>query len=201
MPGALITAEGVVFRCSSMSEPGVHHYISVPLDGQVECSCNGVSWCSHIDATLVAGERHMVPPDDWRAANLAGVIARGKVGPTEDWKATWRENRRWRGLPTVRSAAALRAIQRRKPLVAFTGRGARRSTLEYMSAEHGWEVSGALVEGCAYLVVPDEEASGASIEAAGRRGVPVVTYEAWEEMSAETCLVLASVMRGDDPVA
>lgn len=197
MAGAIVTAEGVVFRCSSMSEPGVHHYISVPLDGRVECSCNGVSWCSHIDATLVAGERHMVPPEDWRAANLAGVIAKGKIGPGEGWKATWRENRRWRGLPTVRSAAALRAIQHRKPLVSFAGRSARRATLEYMSIEHGWEVAGSLVEGCAYLVVPDAASTGASIDTANRRGVPVVTYDDWEIISADTCLILASAMRGD----
>lgn len=198
MAGAIVTAEGVVFRCSSMSEAGVHHYISVPLDGDVECSCNGVNWCSHIDATLVAGERHMVPPDDWRAANLAGVIARGKIGPSEGWKGTWRENRRWRGLPTVRSAAALRAIQHRKPLVAFTGKGSRRSTLEYMSIEHGWEVTGSLVEGCAYLVVPEAEAGGAAVETAQRRGVPIVTYDDWEAISADTCLILASAMRGDE---
>lgn len=198
MAGAVIAAEGVVFRCSSMSEPGVHHYISVPLDGNVECSCNGVGWCSHIDATLVAGERHMVPPDDWRAANLATVIARGRIGPTEDWKATWRENRRWRGLPTVRSAAALRALQHRKPLVAFAGKGARRTNLEYMSTEHGWEVTGTLVEGCAYLVVPDAEAQGGSVDTAMRRGVPVVTYDDWEAISADTCLILASAMRGDE---
>ena len=198
MPEAQITAEGVVFRCSSMSEPGVHHYISVPLDGQIECSCNGVSWCSHIDATLVAGERHMVPPDDWRAANLAGVIAKGRIGPTENWKATWRENRRWRGLPTVRSAAALRALQHRRPLVVFSGRNPRRKTLEYMSIEHGWEVSTQLVEGCAYLVTPDVEAESGMIEMAKKRGVPIVTYDDWEIMSAETCLILASVMRGNE---
>jgi len=199
MSGAVIAAEGVVFRCSSMSEPGVHHYISVPLDGEVECSCNGVNWCSHIDATLVAGERHMVPQNDWRAANLAGVIARGKIGPTEGWKATWRENRRWRGLPTVRSAAALRAIEHRRPLVSFAGRDGRRSTLEYMSTEHGWEVTGSLVEGCAYLVVPDALWKGVSIDAAARRGVPVATYDEWEGMSADICLVLAAAMRGDEP--
>ena len=187
--------DAVEFRCASMSEPGTFHTITVPDRGWIQCSCTGENWCSHIDATLVAGERHMVPSTDWTAANIAQTLARGRIKAPEDWKGTWRSNRRWRGLPTVRSRAALKALSHGRPLVALGGRGDDRKEMEKQSKEDGWEVTRDVVEGCAFLVIPDAGDDGARTATAERRGVPVLTYAQWREVSGMMATMLADAIR------
>lgn len=185
----------VEFRCASMSEPGTYHTISVPDRGWIQCSCTGDSWCSHIDATLVAGERHMVPSSDWTAANIAQELARGRLRMPDEWRATWRSNRRWRGLPTVRSKAALRALSHGRPLIALGGRGDERREMESISKDDGWEVTRDVVEGCAFLIIPDTGDDGARTATADRRGVPVLTYGQWREVSQMMARMLSEAMR------
>lgn len=178
------------FRCRSMSED-LWHVILVPQRGHVVCSCLGQSWCSHIDATLVAGERAMVPAEEHAEANRAQIAARGRIGPTEGWKADWRNNRRWRGLPPARITALESSRRQGLPMMSIEGRGrGRRETVE-RSRDAGWMVVDEPVRGCLFHVAPDAASESRAAERARRDGIPIASYEEWATLAAE----LAPVMK------
>ncbi|MCP9308684.1 SWIM zinc finger family protein [Zymomonas mobilis] len=67
----------------------------------VSCNCLGFldsGFCSHIDATLLAGERFMVPPEDWEIADYVMDKMEDRISTPSTWKASWKKNLVWRGL-------------------------------------------------------------------------------------------------------
>lgn len=155
------------------------HVVLVPDRGHVVCSCAGVNWCSHIDATLVAGERAMVPPEEWAEANRAQISAKGRIGPPKDWQATWRTNRRWRGLPPARITMLDRSRAEGRPMMSLEGRGSARALIQRISEEAGWMIADNPVKGCLFHVAPASDSGSRAAEAARASGVPIATYEEW----------------------
>lgn len=178
------------FRCRSMSED-LWHVILVPHRGHVVCTCLGQSWCSHIDATLVAGERAMVPQEEHAEANRAQIAARGRIGPPEGWKAHWRNNRRWRGLPPARITALEISRRAGLPMMSIEGKGRARRETAGLSRDAGWMVVDEPVRGCLFHVAPDASSESRASERARKDGIPIASYGEWAALAAE----LAPVMR------
>lgn len=177
------------FRVRSMSEDA-WHVVLVPLEGHVVCSCAGVSWCSHIDATLVAGERAMVPPEEHGEANRAQIAARGRIGAPDGWQAHWRTNRRWRGLPPARITMLDRSRREGMPMMSLEGRGGERRLVEQISREAGWMVSPFPVRGCLFHVAPETDTTTRAAEQARAAGIPIATYSEWAGLAAQLAKVL-----------
>ncbi len=169
----------LVFRCRSMSFDNEYHFIEVPEQGHVICSCRGESWCSHIEATLIAGERAMVPDRDRMIADKAQVIAKGRIGPPEDWKADWRKNRKWRGLPVFQSKA-MKLLTKGTPVVSIQGRGIKRKLSEEIAAENDWEIVPSPVRGVLVHVSADDDKSA---QRARDLGIPISSHEEWPSVA------------------
>ena len=169
----------VLIRVQRISGEGYHH-IMVPEQGHVMCSCNGESWCSHIDATLVAGERHMVHPRDRRSADVAQIRARGRIGATANWKAHWRTNRKWRGLPT-RETTAQKLIRAGEPVLSVDAKGTTAENIRRIAKEHGWKISPRPTKGVLIHVHGDEP--GKRTEYASFIGIMVISAEQWEAIA------------------
>jgi hypothetical protein len=166
------------FRCASISEEGYFHSIEVPAQGHIQCTCMGQSWCSHIEATLVAGERHMVPPEDRIIADKAQIAAKGRIGPTAEWKSNWRIHRRWRGLP-ARQSAAQKLMHLGNPVVSIEGRPTlRRKSLE-IAELYEWYVNPRPSKGVLIHVVEDKESTTQAAEHARQLGLMIATHEEW----------------------
>lgn len=181
------------FRCKSMTEDR-HHVILVPANGHVICSCNGVGWCSHIDATLHAGERHMVPEEDRAAANRAQVLAQGRIGPPEGWVGSWRDNRKWRGLPPLRTTLLDMSRREGRPVMSIEGRGKERAQIVEMSLAAGWMVAHRPVLGALFHVIPSMEADTATSRMARERGIPVATYQEWRSIGGTMASILTEAI-------
>lgn len=151
------------------------------------CSCTGTDWCSHIDATLVAGEREMVPFEEWDIADAAQHAMAGRIIPPRHWKAHWREDKIWRSLATPRKTPMELAIAAGKPTICFIGGGSLGTRSDYAdeAADLGWAVidtPSPLVT----LVVADPRKINT------RRGclavdmdLPLLSYEDWHELAYE----------------
>jgi len=170
----------VSFRCRSMTYDEYHH-ILVPEKGHVVCSCQGVDWCSHIEATLVYGERYMVPPEDRADANRAQIMARGKIEEPKDWKADWRNNRRWRGLP-VKEPKAYEMLMKGIPVASFQGMGLVRKEAVKIAEENGWEVVSNPTRGVIVHVVLDGKKTDRS-KHAEHIGALLVDGNEWPAMA------------------
>lgn len=169
----------LVFRCSSMSSAD-YHYIEIPEKGPVICTCKGESWCSHIEATLVAGERAMVHPEDRTIADKAQVMAKGRIGPPENWKSNWRSNKKWRGIK-IRPSKAMQFLNSGMPVVCFDESSKTKECLR-IASDNGWSVVSRPTKGVIIHVSNDIE-TDTSKQAAGR-GITIVTTEQWESVAS-----------------
>ena len=165
-----------VFRCKSMTADEYHH-IEVPVQGHVTCSCRGESWCSHIEATLVAGERAMVPKEDRVEADRAQVLAKGRIGPPPDWKSNWRNNRRWRGM-SMRESNAMTMMRAGTPVVSMQGTGLTKRQSARIAQNNGWGIVPSPVKGV-IVHVSDEPEGDQKREHALSLGIIVLTHEQW----------------------
>ena len=165
-----------IFRCRSMSEE-VFYHIEVPQTGHVVCSCQGVSWCSHIEATLVDGERAMVHPDDRHIADRAQPLAKGRLDKPKWWKATWKTNRRWRGLP-MKEPKALDLLRRGVPVVSMQGRGHKRTRAEELAQRNGWVIVYAPTKGV-LIHVSDAANDDPRCKRARELGIATVSHDHW----------------------
>lgn len=129
------------FRCSGRKDRKAVHVISVTRTRAL-CSCHGVDWCSHIDATLRHGERHMVPSEDHAKADEARRIIRGRLKPPADWQASWKDDRVWRGLAPPRSGERERMRWDGRPTICFVGAGTAGTREEYLDHAQslGWRI-------------------------------------------------------------
>ncbi|MAC11080.1 MAG: hypothetical protein CMN74_02375 [Sphingorhabdus sp.] len=172
--------KSIVFRCKSMTTDDFHH-IQVPQTGHVMCTCRGESWCSHIEATLVAGERAMVPEEDRIKADKAQVLAKGRIGPPEDWKSNWRGNRRWRGIG-IREPKAMTLLRSGVPVVSLQGKGLVRRMSARIAQQNGWSIVPAPTKGV-IIHVSDEGDGDPKRDHALSLGITVLTHEQWPSIA------------------
>ena len=172
----------VVFRCRGRSDREDLHVVRADRRGAM-CSCQGVDWCSHIDATLVAGERHMVPEEDRPAADRAQRLTSGRIRAPTDWQASWRDNRVWRGLAPPRGDDAAKLRMDGRPVVLFLGSGPAGNRSEYVDQARslGWRVVEQPHALVTLVVAPPEALATRRGEAAMRLGLPIVDPSDWDE--------------------
>jgi hypothetical protein len=177
----------IAFRCVAKTDIDELRTISVTWPGpQIFCDCDGFngSFCSHIDATLVAGERAMVPTVDWPAADEAMKDVAGFISVPPDWKAAWRKNLAWRGF-------ASRTKPRRtgltgRPLVCFTGTMPKpRKLLCEEAVAAGWETVDAPHSKIDVLVAADPTGSSNKLNFARVHGIPILAFEEWASLSVD----------------
>ena len=164
------------------------------------CDCQGFSdsarsFCSHIDATLIAGERHMIPEDDHNLANQAMSILIGQLSPPENWKSSWRANNVWRGLSLPRKPRP-RQVKNMKdqfgsnyyslPKVCFTGKGPiSRKLLIQAARESGWQAVDSFQSGIKVLVAEDPTKNTAKLNKAREFSTPILSYDEWETLNLD----------------
>ncbi|MDH6235137.1 hypothetical protein M2281_005759 [Mesorhizobium soli] len=172
----------IKFRCVSQRFADVYYEISAGSKS-CSCQCDGYfeGWCSHIDATIVCGERAMVHPDDLDLAARASARLRGKLKAPDDWKASWRRNMRWRGLATRKFVPSTVGLSGR-PVVCFTG-AMDRPRKEFLAEaeKSGWEPVNRVHSKITVMVSSDPHSATAKMDFARWRGIPILSPEEWEE--------------------
>ena len=171
----------IVFRCASRSDRSELHRITV--NGQnALCSCNGVDWCSHIDATLAHGETHMVPAEDRIAARQARRVISGILKAPPGWKSTWMKDRVWRGQVPPKTGEIDKMLWDRKPTICFVGSGDAGPKSDYI--EHarslGWR-DVETVSDLTTLVIWDGSTRSEAIEDAEALDLPTIHHNQWDE--------------------
>lgn len=189
----------LIFRCKSKTEEGFRT-ITVNLSNKSHhCDCDGPSFtgytafCSHIDATLVAGERFMVPPEERHLADTAQRALTGRIKVPEGWSGSWRRNRVWRGLAAPRGPRESDKLKNlhgsdyyERPRVCFTGKGHKpRSALMEEARAFGWQVEDSFSNKVKLLVAEDVTGHSSKLSKASYLNIPVVTYGDWIELLAE----------------
>lgn len=172
----------IEFRCAGRSDRTELHVISV-ANGRAMCSCQGVDWCSHIDATLIAGERAMVPETDQRAADRGQRALAGRIHPPEGWQASWRDDRVWRGLAPARGDAAAKVRHDGRPTIMFMGAGPAGNRTEYVehAASLGWRVVDQPMPLLTLVVTSPEAITTKRGEESRRLSLPMISHEDWDE--------------------
>lgn len=176
----------LTYRCHSRSDRHELHTITVD-ELTVLCSCIGTDFCSHIDATLIHGERHMVPFEEWDTADQAQGIMRRHLKAPRHWKAHWLEDRIWRGLASPRKTAMMRAIEAGRPTICFIGDGQLGTRFDYThEADHlGWQVLDTPTKLLTLAVCSKAGLSSKRAQAAANLDLPLLSYEDWEEHAVE----------------
>ncbi len=175
-----------VFRCRGRTDRTAMHTITVTTDVAI-CSCQGVDWCSHIDAVLMQGERFMVPPEDRAAADKAEKLIAPVLKAPKEWLATWRDDLVWRGKAPPRTDMHKRMRWFGKPTIIFLGNTPEMTQSEYV--EHaeslGWR-SIDTPDLLTTLIVSDK--TGMKSKKAQRAldyDLPIINYTQWDEWCYE----------------
>ena len=193
----------ISFRCRGRSDRSETHVIAVRGTRAI-CSCNGVDWCSHIDATLVAGERFMVPAEDRRTADAAQRRVAEVIQAPEGWQATWREDKVWRGLAAPRSDERGRMRIDGRPVICFVGAGPAGTKPDYEEAAEtlGWRTVERPTKLTTMVVAsPGTNMTKAMIDA-DKHGLQHIAHEDWDEWQYDfTNAVLDRIdeLRLEDP--
>lgn len=167
---------GVIIRVRSMSEDRWH---SIEVEPSIAtCSCMGLNWCSHIDAVLMCGERYMVHPEDRKTTDKVAAIIRPKLIADPEWKAHWRSNRRWRGLP-VRRSRAEELLHQGMPVVSVEGTKTQRTQASAIAEEHGWAVTTSASKGCLVHISRNPDGDSTQTNHARRLGIMITSHEDW----------------------
>lgn len=171
----------LTYRCSSRSERREYHTISVE-DGKVMCSCVGTHWCSHIHATLVDGERNMVPFIEWDTVDQAQRLLCGKIQPPEGWKAHWRNDKIWRGIAQRRPSPMDKALSAGKPTICFIGEGALGTRSDYIeeAIDLGWYVLENPHRLLTLMVCNPRRIRTRKAETAISLGLPMLAFADWD---------------------
>lgn len=174
------------YHCVSRSERNELHTITVE-NGTVLCSCVGTEWCSHIEATLIYGESHMVPFEQWDTVRQARQFTKGLLHSPPDWKGHWQEDKVWRGLAPPRKSAMTRAIEAGRPTICFIGNGQLGSRFDYAqeATSLGWEVFEAPTKLLTLAICADNAVSSKKALTANRLSLPILPYDDWEEYTYE----------------
>lgn len=176
----------IKIRVKSKSNPDIYHIISVDeLDDSIGCDCSGfligdAKICRHIDAVLIANERAMVHPDDYSAADRAWSSVVGKISVPASWRATWRQDLRWRGLAGGPKAVA-NPRNSGRPLVCFTGTLPGKTRAEWIAeaTAHGWDATDGPSRFTDVLVAADPHGTSSKLKKAREFQTPIVTADEW----------------------
>lgn len=174
------------FRCRSKTEPDLLHTITIQAKS-ASCSCDGFDGiiCSHIDATLIAGERAMVPQEDWAVADQAMSAVAGRIVIPPAWKASWRKLLWWRGLSPSR-IITIRTGLTGNPIVCFTGKIPKpRSEIFEDAVARGWEPVDRPHSQTCVLVAADVEGNSIKLQSAREHGIPILSYEEWQTLTTD----------------
>jgi hypothetical protein len=181
----------ISFRCASKTEADVFRIVTVFWPGpQVSCDCPGFDGviCSHIDATLIAGERAMIPVEDRDMVDTAMRAIAGRIVVPDTWKASWRWNYAWRGLPTRKygerryPAVGLSG----KPIVCFTGAMPRpRKELLREAEAAGWETVDRPHPSITVLVAADPNGGSNKLQFAREHGIPILAFADWTTLTTD----------------
>lgn len=185
----------VTFRCLSRSDRHDLHTITVEARTAL-CSCVGTEWCSHIEATLLYGERHMVPFEEWDIADQAQSIMRRQLSAPAGWKAHWLDDKVWRGLAVPRKSAITRAIEAACPTICFIGEGNLGNRSDYaQEAQYlGWHVIETPTSLLTLVVCSPNAVTSKRAQSAADLDLPVISYDDWDEHAFDiTELMLARI--------
>lgn len=186
----------VLMRVQAKTDPDAFRIISYNQStGQWQCDCTMTpfGFCAHIDAVINSGERFMVHPEDRTDADfIASAI--GPIEPPPDWQASWRRNKRWRGMPVIDRKPSTPATPGadigiseqeydERPCVVFTGQFVwSRNELTTDAKSLGWRVAGSTRDDTQYVVASDLQSSSNKVLAARRKGIPVIDVDEWQKV-------------------
>lgn len=183
------------FRCKSKTDDGYRIVKVDPSRRRASCDCGGFDGtiCSHIDATLIAGERFMIPDEDRDIADKSMKVLSGHLFAPPWWSAAWRKNNVWRGLATPRGPRQTAAMTDEygddyylRPKVCFTGTGPRgRKQLLEEARRTGWQAVDDFQADIAVLVAEDPTRQTNKLKKARQDGVPIVSYDEWDALQAD----------------
>lgn len=178
------------FHCYSKSGDFDPHKITFNADNHtVTCSCPYFAeekFCSHIDATILAGERHMVPEDEWDVANEIMVEMYGKIKQPSNWAASWRFSYKWRGIDKLKKAF----FQDNRPTVCFTGKNPKapdKSRNDYFkdAEDKGFRPIRKFCNSVQIVVAESPLLNTAKIRGAADLNLPVISYDDWEHLTSD----------------
>lgn len=175
-------APPIAFRCAGRTNRSELYLIEVS-NNQAICSCQGTNWCSHIDATIVAGERHMVPEQDHATANEAARRLRGIIKQPTNWVASWRSDKVWRGLAPPRTDIAQRTRWDGRPTITFVGAGAHAPKSDYVdhAKSLGWRVTDIPNQLTTLLVISSHGRETRAGRLGDSLGLPTISHDEWAE--------------------
>lgn len=175
-------ATPLAFRCFGRSNRSEIHTIEISSKS-LTCSCQGTSWCSHIDATLLAGERYMVPDEDHALADLAQKTVATFLKPPADWASSWREDKVWRGLAPPKSDELQRIRWEGRPTIAFIGNDPEARKADYL--EHALSLGWRIVENpntyTTLIVASDQGLRTKAGKTALAYELPIIAHFEWRE--------------------
>ena len=185
----------IKFRCRAKTDDAFRVITVDPGLKAASCDCDGFDgfFCAHIDATLLAGERFMVPDEDRNLADRAMAIVLGRIPIPFDWKASWRKNNVWRGLSAPRGPRQRADMKDAfgddyysRPKVCFTGTGpCSRKDLLQQARDAGWQAVEKFQSEIKLLVAEDPTRNTSKLMQARKLAIPVLSYEEWSELSAD----------------
>lgn len=161
----------------------------------LSCSCQHFTkakFCSHIDATLIAGERAMIEEEDQPIADEIMTILQQKkkaISVPDDWKASWRADLEWRGFFEDKRATWYRD-GKKIPAVCFTGKDpknpqkSRASYLKEAEAK-GFHVSKLFCKSLNIVVAPSPLTNTNKVKGAAAWNIPVLSYDEWALLTAD----------------
>lgn len=176
----------LTFRCQSRSDRQDFHTITVQ-GGKTLCSCLGTDWCSHIDATLLAGERDMVPFEEWDTVDQAQRLMAGTLKRPAGWKAHWHADKVWRGLAQPRQSSLQVALQLGKPTLCFVGNGLLGKQSDYAeeAIDLGWQVLETPVPLTTLVVCDPARKTTKKAQLAKKLKLPVLDFYDWDRLAYE----------------
>lgn len=182
----------IFIMVKSKTDHRKHRVISIDkINHSVTCNCDGFNGviCSHIDAVICHKETAMILDGQEKVMALVhDFISKNKIEFNDpDWKASWKRQRRWRGL-TVKKIEdrVICNIDYSKPIVCFTGKlHAHRKELIEEAKSLGWETLNSPSPNTTILVAEDVEAKTAKIMKAKECGTIIISGEQWIDMLKE----------------
>lgn len=139
----------------------------------------------------------MVIEDDHAVADQAMTLIAVSIETPATWKASWRQNLRWRGLSREGAAPQpRRQVLDNKSIVCFTGgktSGKNRAGWLAEAVANGWETIDSASPSTDVMVADDVFGTSGKLKAARKNGTVVVSYDEWHMVMSDGVLPPGSV--------